>query len=85
MFIGHRSIDDPRTFFLYEQYDDEPAFRAHTETEHFKQLVLGDAVPRLEIARARLLHDPGLRPMVVAATTDQKASVVPVRPTDKPA
>lgn len=48
MFVGHRAIDDPRTFFLYEQYDDESAFRAHMETEHFKELVLGDVVPRLE-------------------------------------
>ena len=47
-FIAHRSVDDPRTFFLYEQYDDEAAVKAHTETEHFKTHVLGDAVPRLE-------------------------------------
>ena len=48
MFIAHRLIDDPRTFLLYEQYDDEAAFKAHTETEHFRELVLGDAVPRLD-------------------------------------
>lgn len=48
MFIAHRSIDDPRTFFLYEQYDDEAAFKAHTETQHFQEHVLGNAVPRLE-------------------------------------
>ena len=48
MFITHRSIEDPRTFLLYEQYDDEAAFKAHTETQHFKEHVLGNAVPRLE-------------------------------------
>ena len=48
MFVAHRSVDDPRTFFLYEQYDDEAAVKAHSETEHFKEHVLGDAVPRLE-------------------------------------
>jgi quinol monooxygenase YgiN len=48
MFIAHRATDDPRSFFLYEQYDDEAAFRAHEQSEHFKKLVLGEAVPRLE-------------------------------------
>jgi quinol monooxygenase YgiN len=45
---AHRSPDDPRLFYLYEQYVDEEAVRQHTESEHFKQHVLGDAVPRLE-------------------------------------
>lgn len=45
---AHRSPDDPRVFFLYEQYADEQAARQHTESEHFKQHVLGDAVARLE-------------------------------------
>jgi (4S)-4-hydroxy-5-phosphonooxypentane-2,3-dione isomerase len=27
---------DPAAFFLYETYDDEAAFKAHLETEHFK-------------------------------------------------
>jgi quinol monooxygenase YgiN len=45
---AHRSPDDPRLFFLYEQYVDEEAVRQHTESEHFKRHVLGDAVPRLE-------------------------------------
>jgi quinol monooxygenase YgiN len=48
MYIAHRSVDDPRTFYLYEQYVDEEAFLAHRETEHFQELVLGEAVPLLE-------------------------------------
>ncbi|MGI9409971.1 MAG: putative quinol monooxygenase [Hyphomicrobiaceae bacterium] len=28
--------NDPASFFLYEIYDDEAAFKAHIETEHFK-------------------------------------------------
>lgn len=48
LFVAHRSVDDPRVFFLYEQYDDEAAVKAHTETEHFQKHVLTDAVPRLE-------------------------------------
>ncbi|HEV2109158.1 MAG TPA: putative quinol monooxygenase [Thermomicrobiales bacterium] len=43
-----RSVDDPRLFLLYEQYHDEAAFTAHTETEDFKRLVLGEVVPLLE-------------------------------------
>jgi len=34
-------------FFLYELYTDESAFQAHHQTDHFKSLVLGQAVPRL--------------------------------------
>jgi quinol monooxygenase YgiN len=46
-FIVHRSPEDPRTFYLYEQYDDESGFQAHVATEAFATHVLGDAVPRL--------------------------------------
>ena len=48
MFEVQRSLSEPRTYLLYEQYDDEAAFAAHRETEHFKTYVLGDAVARLE-------------------------------------
>ena len=47
-FEAHRSPDDPRVFFLYEQYADRAAYQAHMETNHFKELILGEAVPRLE-------------------------------------
>lgn len=33
----HRSKDDPRTFFLYEQYDDEAALDAHRASPHFER------------------------------------------------
>ena len=39
-----RETDQPRTFVLYEVYDDEAAFQAHRESEHFKRYVLDDAV-----------------------------------------
>ena len=48
LYIVSRAVDDPRTFFLFEQYDDEPAFLAHRETDHFQLHVLGEAVPLLE-------------------------------------
>jgi quinol monooxygenase YgiN len=54
-FITHASTEDPRAFFIYEQYDDEAGFQAHLATEHFERLVLGEAVPRLE-TRTRSLY-----------------------------
>jgi len=39
-----RQRDMPRMFVLYEVYDDEGAFEAHRESEHFKKYVLEDAV-----------------------------------------
>ena len=54
-FQAHRSTEDPREFFLYEQYDDEAGFQAHIGTEAFRRHVLGDAVPRLE-HRARVFY-----------------------------
>ena len=44
----HRSIADPRLFFLYEVYRDEAGYQAHRETPHFQQHVIGDAIPNLE-------------------------------------
>ena len=44
-----RGHDDPDDFLLYEVYASEQAFRDHQQTEHFKRLVLGEAVPRLAL------------------------------------
>jgi quinol monooxygenase YgiN len=57
LFQAHRSLDDPLEFFLYEQYVDEAAFKAHGESEHFKRWVLGEAVPLLE-SRERAFYEP---------------------------
>lgn len=45
---AHRSPENPAVFFLYEQYENEDAYRAHMETPHFKEHILGEAIPRLE-------------------------------------
>jgi quinol monooxygenase YgiN len=45
---GHRSVDDPRLFFLYEVYRDAAAVDAHRAAPHFQQHVLGEAIPNLE-------------------------------------
>jgi quinol monooxygenase YgiN len=43
-----RDLEDPRVFFLFEIYDDEDAYRAHGESEHFRQHGVGEAIPLLE-------------------------------------
>ena len=43
-FAVSRSTEEPRTYVLYEEYDDEDAFTAHRTSEHFKRYVLDDAV-----------------------------------------
>jgi quinol monooxygenase YgiN len=45
---AHRSPEDPRVFFLYEQYDGEAGYQAHMASEHFERLIRGEAIPRLE-------------------------------------
>jgi quinol monooxygenase YgiN len=54
MFRVHRAVDDPRTFFLYEVYESQEALAAHSQTEHFKKHVLGDALNRLESRRREI-------------------------------
>jgi (4S)-4-hydroxy-5-phosphonooxypentane-2,3-dione isomerase len=48
MYLAHRSLDDPRRFMFYEQYVDEAAFQAHTQTEHYQRWVVGLIAPNLE-------------------------------------
>lgn len=45
---AHRSPEDPRVFFLYEQYDDEAGYQAHMASKHFERHIRGEAIPRLE-------------------------------------
>ncbi len=48
LYAINQSVENPRSFLLYEQYHDEAGFTAHTQTDYFKELVLGGAVPLLE-------------------------------------
>jgi quinol monooxygenase YgiN len=50
---AHRSPDDPRLFYLYEQYVDQAGYEAHMDSEHFTRLVKGEAIPELLEARER--------------------------------
>ena len=57
VYIPNRDPEDPTKFFIYEQYVDEAAYTAHTETEHFKTHGFGDAIPRL-VERKREFYAP---------------------------
>ncbi len=57
MYIPHEDPEDPRVFFIYEQYVDEAAYRAHGESEHFQRLGPGRAIPLLE-SRERMFLRP---------------------------
>lgn len=52
----HRSPEDPRLFYLYEQYVDESGYKAHQDSEHFQRLVVGEAIPHLE-SRERAFYE----------------------------
>jgi quinol monooxygenase YgiN len=56
-YIPHRSIDNPRTFLIYEQYRDEDAFKEHGQTEHFKTIALEQLFPLME-ERERTFYEP---------------------------
>jgi quinol monooxygenase YgiN len=53
---AQRSVDEPRLFFLYEQYADEAAYQAHMDSEHFTRLVKGEAIPELLESRERAFY-----------------------------
>jgi quinol monooxygenase YgiN len=43
----HQSLTEPTKFFFYEVFRDEAAFAEHSQAEHFKTLILDQAVPKL--------------------------------------
>jgi quinol monooxygenase YgiN len=47
LFLVHRGVANPAQFLFYELFDDEAAFAAHQQTEHFRTLIVGEGVPRL--------------------------------------
>ena len=56
LFRVHRALDDPRTFFLYEQFESQEALRAHADTDHFRRYVRDDALNRLESRQRQVLE-----------------------------
>ena len=51
----HQSLTEPQKFFFYEVFKDEAAFAAHQQSEHFKTLIAGQALPKLA-KRERTQH-----------------------------
>jgi quinol monooxygenase YgiN len=54
---AHRAPDDPRLFFLYEQYQDEAGYEAHMASEHFTRLVKEEAIPNILESREREFYE----------------------------
>lgn len=52
-YLPHRLQDHPRSFVLVEQYENEAAYAAHTESDHFRTFALEQGIPHLE-RRGRL-------------------------------
>jgi quinol monooxygenase YgiN len=53
---AQRSVEDPRLFYLYEQYVDEAGYQAHQDSEHFTRLVKEEAIPGLLEDRERAFY-----------------------------
>jgi len=51
----HQSTTEPAKFFFYEVFKDEAAFAEHQQSEHFKTLIAGQAIPKLA-KRERTQH-----------------------------
>jgi quinol monooxygenase YgiN len=43
----HQNMAKPREFFFYEVFKSEAAFAEHQQTDHFKNIILGQAIPKL--------------------------------------
>ena len=54
---AHRSPENPRLFFLYEQYDDEAGYEAHMASDDFTRLVKEEAIPNVLEAREREFYE----------------------------
>jgi quinol monooxygenase YgiN len=46
-FAIHQSTAKPQQFFFYEVFKDDGGFADHQQTEHFKTLIQGQALPKL--------------------------------------
>lgn len=59
VYRAHAGAEDDRLVVLYEEYVSEDAFKAHCETGHFRRIVLGQVVPRLESREVYRLNPLG--------------------------
>ncbi len=70
---------EPRVFVLYELYDDEAAYRAHGDSEHFQTAGRADGDPAARESRAGVLRD-GRRTGLSRSTPARKNSSSGVSP-----
>jgi quinol monooxygenase YgiN len=54
---AQRDPENPRLFFLYEQYVDEGGYEAHMASEHFTRLVKEEAIPAVLESREREFYE----------------------------
>jgi len=43
----HQNMAEPRKFFFYEVFAGDAAFAEHQQTAHFKNIIVGQAIPKL--------------------------------------
>ena len=43
----HQNLAEPRKYFFYEVFAGEAAFADHQQTPHFKNIIVGQAIPKL--------------------------------------
>jgi autoinducer 2-degrading protein len=54
LYIAHQSVDDPRKFLVYEQYDDNAALEFHRKSEHFQRYATNGLYKYVESREAGL-------------------------------
>ena len=47
-FEAYLNMDNPRSYVLLERYTSRAAFAEHRDSAHFKELMLGQILPKLE-------------------------------------
>ncbi len=47
-YVVHRSIEDERTFFFYEVYENEDGYKHHTSSKHFVDIAINGVIPLLD-------------------------------------
>jgi quinol monooxygenase YgiN len=52
----YQAPDRPDVVHLFEVYDDEAAFRAHVDSNHFQRLVIGTVLPLLDDREVAVFH-----------------------------
>ena len=56
LYQAYQDPAKPRVFHLFEIYDDEVAYKAHGDSEHFQRLAFGKAIPVLEARERAFFH-----------------------------